>query len=68
MAEWTIFKYGDGVYDRMKGQIEIDVADILNYTARLSPMAARIDISTQIRNEVYAQIVSAIRQYDFSAS
>lgn len=62
MAEWTIFKYGDGVYDRMKDQIELEVADMLNYTARLGPMAGRIDISTQVRDQIYGQIISAIRQ------
>ncbi len=62
VAEWTIFKCSDRVYSEMKAQLESE----LEYVKRLLPMAARLDISSQIRDEVYEQLALVIRESSFS--
>jgi len=61
-VEWIIFKHGDRVYDEMKAQLEPE----FGYNKRLRPMDARLDISGQIRDELYEPIALVIRESGFS--
>ena len=59
IAERTIFKYSDEIYCGMKAQLDHAYSYPTSYNVRSLPMASRIDISSQIRNEVYRPLTNA---------
>lgn len=62
IAEWTIFKYCDIVYGEMNAQLDHTYSYRTIHGAHSLTMASRIDVASQIRNEVYTPLINATRQ------